>query len=62
MKITIPTSTPYRKKDGTWDVKIVNEEVEIPDENLGRHDIFCSVCGNPNSFTLTVWLRDGIFS
>lgn len=46
MKITIPTSTPYRKKDGTWSTKIVDEEVEIPEENLGRHDIFCSVCGN----------------
>ena len=59
MKIIIPTATPYRKKDGTWDAKIVNEEVEIPDENLGRHKMLCSYCGNKDYPECRTWCPNG---
>lgn len=35
---------PYRRRDGTWDVKTIETEIEIPDENLNRHSIFCAAC------------------
>lgn len=43
MKIQVKGAKPYKKEDGSWDLKEVTEEREIPD--LGRPDILCNVCG-----------------
>ena len=45
MKLKVRTARPYRRKDGSWDIKDTYEEIEIPDENMNRHSILCARCG-----------------
>lgn len=45
MKMRIRSAQPYRRKDGSWDVKDTYREIEIPDENMNRHSILCASCG-----------------
>jgi len=37
---------PYRKKDGTWDIRRYSYEEEYPDDRI-RHCDMCTVCGFP---------------
>lgn len=56
MKKTIQAAKPYKKKNGSWDLKSFTEEVEIPD--LGRPQIECNVCGWPDYPACREWCRN----
>ena len=56
MKITMQSAKPYKKKDGSWDLKSFTEEVEVPD--LGRETILCNACKWPDYPACREWCRN----
>ncbi len=59
MKMTIKGIEPYRRKDGTWDVRKCEKEIEIKDEYLNRHSLLCARCEWPDYPACREWCDNG---
>ena len=59
MRMTIKGIEPYRKKDGSWDVRECEKEIEIKDEFLDRHSLLCARCECPTYPECREWCPNG---
>lgn len=56
MLVHVNVAEPYKKDDGSWDLKEYETNEEVPD--LGRHDVLCNKCGWSTYPECKKWCRN----
>ncbi len=59
MKMTVGVIEPYRRRDGSWDVRQRKEKVDIQEEYLSRHSPLCAICKLPSYPECREWCPNG---